>query len=297
MLRHTFCHIPGVGEKTEQRLWAAGLTTWEAVLDGEPTRPSPAARCLPAAHLRESVEHYARANPAWFAERLPANQSWRLFHDFRGSCAYLDIETTGMAEYDQVTTIALYDGRAVRTYVQGDNLDDFARDVQAYRLLVTFNGKSFDLPVLESRLGCRLGQAHIDLRHVLRSLDLRGGLKSCEQQLGLGRPGMEGMDGLLAVLLWREFRRRRDRLALESLLAYNVQDAVNLEALMVHAHNRKLARLTAVPFAAGYQLPLPAPPANPFRVDAETVRRILRENLWLFPAERTGLPARNDPCV
>jgi uncharacterized protein YprB with RNaseH-like and TPR domain len=283
MLRHTFCHLPGIGEKTELRLWAAGLTTWEAVLAQEQARSCPAARRLPAEDLRASVERYARADPAWFAGRLPAAQSWRLFRDFRDSCAYLDIETTGMAGSDHITTIALYDGRSLRSYVHGRNLPDFVRDIQAYRLLITYNGKTFDLPVIERCLGCRLGQAHIDLRYVLKGLGYGGGLKSCERQLGIERPGMEEMDGFVAVLLWREFRRRKNREALESLLAYNVQDAVNLETLMVRAHNRKVAALEHAPFAADYQLPLPALPANPFRVDGETVRRVLRENPWFFP--------------
>src|SRR5262245_18105822 len=29
MLTNTFCHLPGVGEKTERRLWSAGVTSWD----------------------------------------------------------------------------------------------------------------------------------------------------------------------------------------------------------------------------------------------------------------------------
>jgi len=29
MLKHTFQHLHGVGEKTERRIWAAGVTNWE----------------------------------------------------------------------------------------------------------------------------------------------------------------------------------------------------------------------------------------------------------------------------
>ena len=132
---------------------------------------------------------------------MPAAESWRLFGDFRGDCAYLDIETTGMESFDQITTIALYDGRTIRTYVQGRNLMDFIQDVSAYQVLITYNGKSFDVPFLTRCLHCRLDQAHIDLRHVLASLGVRGGLKSCERQLGLARPGLEDVDGYVAVLL------------------------------------------------------------------------------------------------
>jgi uncharacterized protein YprB with RNaseH-like and TPR domain len=276
MLRHTFCHLPGVGARTERRLWEAGYTSWEAVLAAAPSRPAPPGR-LPHAPLRDSLAHYRGRNPAWFDQRLPAAQSWRLYHDFRDSCAFLDIETTGMPGWGHITTIALYDGRSIRHYVHGVNLVDFVRDVADYRLLVTYNGKCFDVPFLERTFGTRLAQAHIDLRHVLRALGLQGGLKSCERQVGLHRPGMEDVDGYVAVLLWHHFQSRRDPRALESLLAYNIQDAVNLETLMIHAHNRHLAAL-APPFAADYRLEVPAAPANPFRVDAALVRRLLAEN-------------------
>src|SRR5262249_19181600 len=152
-----------------------------------------------------------------FDQLLPADQSWRLFRDFRACCAYLDIETTGMAANDQITTIALYHGRTIRHYVQGDNLHHFLLDLAAHRPLVTYNGKSFDVPFIERCLHTRLDQAHIDLRYILRSLGLRGGLKSCEKSLGIQRPGMEELDGFAAVLLWHDYRGRRNPRALETL--------------------------------------------------------------------------------
>ena len=271
MLRHTFCHLPGIAEPTEQRLWSAGLTTWDDALS-QLARSARLPRRLRAADLEESARRHTGGEARWFAERLPSAQSWRLFGDFRAGCAYLDVETTGMSYSAVVTTIALYDGRQVRTYVRGDNLDEFARDVQDYRLLVTYNGKTFDLPMLRRCLGCRLDQAHIDLRYVLAGLGLRGGLKACERKVGIARPGLEEVDGLVAVLLWHDYQRRRDPRALQTLLAYNVEDAVNLERLMVHAHNAALERLAA-PFAPGHAQPAPAVPANPFTADPAALAR------------------------
>lgn len=268
MLRHTFCHLPRIGEKTERRLWQSGVLSWDDALQAR-TRLDPQ-------HLHDSKAHYDAANPAWFADCLPAAQSWRLYADFKGSCAFLDIETTGGLGWGQITTIALYDGRSVCSFVRGHNLDDFPAAIADRRVLVTYNGKCFDVPFLERAFGMRLGQAHIDLRHVLRSLGLRGGLKSCERQLGLSRPGMEDVDGYVAVLLWHDYRRGNDK-ALESLLAYNIQDAVNLETLMVLAFNRKLEALREQPFAPGYRLDMPAVPTNPFRVDPDAVGRLLRQ--------------------
>lgn len=274
LLRHTFCHLPGVGASTEQRLWSAGLTTWDQAIAAA-GRLTAIARRASVEAVQESARRHTQCDAVWFAAGLRSADSWRLFADFRDRCAYLDVETTGMGPADVVTTIALYDGRSVRTYIRGQNLPDFVQDVQAYRLLVTYNGKSFDVPVLRREFGCRLDQAHIDLRHVLAGLGLTGGLKACERRLGIARPGMEELDGYAAVLLWRRFARYGDERALQTLLAYNAQDTLNLERLVVHAHNRRLADLSA-PFAAGYVLPAPASLTNPFTPDPDSVRRVSR---------------------
>jgi uncharacterized protein YprB with RNaseH-like and TPR domain len=279
MLRNTFCHIPGIGPRTERDLWGAGLTSWDAALAQDTARPaSLRPSCLD--HLRESVARHAAGDAAYFSARLSAAQQWRLFAAFRDRCAYLDIETTGMASWrDQVTTVTLYDGRSVRCFVRGDNLDDFPAAVAAYRVLVTYNGRCFDVPFLERCFGIALDQAHIDLRYVLKGLGISGGLKRCEQQCGLRRGDLEEVDGYMAVQLWHE-QRRGSRTALETLLAYNVQDTVNLETLLVLAHNRHVAD---TPFAASHALELPAPAVNPFRPDAGLVQRLAAARRWLLP--------------
>jgi uncharacterized protein YprB with RNaseH-like and TPR domain len=283
MLRHTFCHIPGIGPLTEQKLWRTGFTSWQVLLESAGSARSPGRKSCHD-ELRESVQRYEQRDPAYFAARLSASQRWRLFPDFRDSCAFLDIETTGLGSGgDHITAIALYDGCALRLFVHGDNLHEFPEVLTRYRVLVTYNGSGFDLPFLERQFRTEIRQAHIDLRYVLKSLGLGGGLKNCERSLGMKRPGLEDIDGAVAVLLWHEFRRAKDRRALETLLAYNAQDALNLEPLMVEAYNRKL---TETPFADSHRLPAPPPFANPFTADPDLVRRLLREFRWVVPLVR-----------
>ena len=66
---------------------------------------------------------------------------------------------------------------------------------------MTYNGKSFDIPFIESHFGAKLTHAHIDLRYILASLGYRGGLKGCEKQLGIDRGDLKNVDGYFAVLL------------------------------------------------------------------------------------------------
>jgi uncharacterized protein len=283
MLTNTFCHIDGIGKRTESRLWSAGITSWDSALRPNTAQARRLVRAIWAAGVKDSLQNHALGNLAFFAERLRATEHWRLYHDFRDSCAFVDIETTGFDYPPVITTVALYDGRAVRYYVNGKNLQDFPADLRPYRLLVTYNGRAFDVPRIESYFGTRLRQGHIDLLYPLRSLGLKGGLKGCEQTLGICRPGLEDLDGFAAILLWNEYRKGNSVKALETLLAYNIQDVLSLHALMVHAHN---AKLKETPFADRYCLPPPVRPDLPFSPDQEIVARVRRQLSPMGPVFR-----------
>lgn len=275
MLEQTFCHIPGIGAKTEQGLWAAGICSWREVA-GHPELPARRAAALTQL-ASESLARLEARDVAFFAERLPSNEHWRLFPHFRDRIAYLDIETTGLGNPgDHITTIALYDGRAIRHYVHGINLPEFSHDILDYDLLVTFNGKCFDIPFIESYFGMRLPTPHIDLRYVLASLGYRGGLKQIERTLGFDRGELAEIDGFFAVILWHDYVKSKNGAALETLLAYNMVDTVNLEALMVYAYNQKVAQ---TPFAKSLRLPTPVAPPIPFSPDQSTVERLRRRYL------------------
>ncbi len=80
-----------------------------------------------------------------------------------------------------------------------------------------------------------------------------------------------GWTVFFAVLLWREFQQTGNIKALETLLAYNIEDVVNLETLMVLAYNMKLKE---TPFSETHALPMPEIPDIPFKPDRSTIERI-----------------------
>lgn len=261
MLPNTLCHIPRVSLNKERALWEQGVQTWAGYR----------AIAKDAGFLDECELQLEQCNPAFFANNLTSDQHWRLFGDFQNSVAYVDIETTGLSsDCDQITTIALHNGTEVRTYVNGRNLANFKTDIQQYKLLVTFNGKTFDVPFIQRFLGIELPRAHIDLRYVMKRLGYSGGLKAVERRIGLDRGDLKSVDGLFAVTLWHEFKSRRNEAALETLLAYNCADAINLEQLMVHAYNRNVRE---TPFDRERQLKVPTPAKIPFNVDVKLVNR------------------------
>jgi len=272
MLKNTFCHIPGIGVVTEKRLWADGIESWERALELGSTRMTPRRRETVARCVAESKIHEEGQNPRYFADRLPARLHWRLFPEFRGRVAYVDIETTGLEPWDHsITSIALFDGKRIKTYVQGQNLEDFEHDIEDYKIIVTYNGKCFDIPFIQWYFRTRLDHVQIDLRYVLKSLGYGGGLKGCEVQLGIDRGELVGVDGFFAVLLWEDYTRSGNRKALETLLAYNVEDVVNLETLMVMAYNMKVRE---TPFAESLRIELPSRPEIPFKPHLATIQRL-----------------------
>jgi len=283
MLQNTFMHIQTIGAITEQRLWEAGLRDWDALADDLSIPLSGKRKYLLQKGIDESRTKLYQNNPVYFSKCLPANQSWRFFPEFRSSLVYLDIETTGLdRHYESLTTIALYNGHEIKTYVHGQNLQDFIEEIYKYNVIVTYNGKSFDIPFIENFFNIRLNHAQIDLRYVLYSLGYRGGLKGVERQLGTDRGNLRDVDGFFAVLLWDEFLKTKSRRTLETLLAYNVQDTITLESLMVSAYNMKLKN---TPFYGNLLIEESAPPANPFRADLATIDKIKSSSQYWSPGQ------------
>lgn len=242
MLRSSFCHLPGIGLKKERAFWEKGVLTWDDFLrQGRAGHASARFRDL-LLRVEESLQQLRQHNTEYFAKLLPRSELWRLFGTFDKKTAYLDIETSGMGQgLDHITCIGLFDGQQVQTFVHGRNLECFADRILEYKLLVTFNGSCFDLPMIERELQITLPEAHIDLRFLLKSLGYTGGLKAVEQDFGLDRGLLNRADGFLAVQLWNGFQTTDDERYLETLLAYNAEDVINLEFLMSKAYNLKRA--------------------------------------------------------
>ena len=89
--------------------------------------------------------------------------------------------------------------------------------------------------------------------------------------MGINRGALDGVDGYFAVLLWQDYQNYNNEKALETLLAYNIEDTVNLERLLVEAYNRNSLQ---TPFGEDLLLPLPKPPQILHQPDFDTVERI-----------------------
>ncbi len=248
MLRQTFIHIPGIGKQTERELWGHGIRSWDDADRFEKRFGFVGAR------LQEKLDHYIpqsreaiRRKDAGFFERLTAlGEAWRVFPEFADQCVYLDIETTGMSSvFDTVTVVGLYDGRKYKVFVEGQNLDEFPKELEKYSVVVTFNGSGFDLRFLRLAFPeVAIPPIHIDLRWVMRRLGFSGGLKEVEKRLKIRRAAaVEDLSGYDATVLWARYLRG-DQPALERLIQYNTEDVVHLKAMVEIAYD-KLSQRTA----------------------------------------------------
>jgi len=243
VIRSTFRLTPGVGAWLESRMWDAGVRTWDDLQAASPGDLPVPAKVAP--RLREAAARAAGALAAGDAEALalllPRAERWRLYAAFAAQACFLDIETDGT---DRVTAVGLLDAGGPRVLLAGRDLDELPERARAWKLLVTFNGLAFDVPVLQRAFrGWRAPLAHVDLCHLWRRLGHRGGLKLLEQEQGLRRPPhVAGLTGLDAVRLWAAWEAG-DEAALRLLVEYNLHDAVNLRTLADLGYNRMIERL------------------------------------------------------
>jgi uncharacterized protein YprB with RNaseH-like and TPR domain len=172
------------------------------------------------------------------------------------AAVFLDTETTGLAGGAGTAAflvgIGFVEGDRfrVRQYFMRDYHEEasllhaLAGDLRRFAHLVTFNGKMFDLPLLDARYRLNRGRfplaavPHLDLLHPARRL-WKARLESCRLQslerelLGLHRE--DDIPGEEIPQVYFDYVRRRDARALARVFAHNRQDIVSLAALSILA--------------------------------------------------------------
>ena len=244
-IENSFIPVEGVGEATERSLWEAGVTTWD---EFDPTAVGPRRADRIEAFIDRASDRLADDDARFFREAFPSGSHWRCYENFREETCFLDIETTGLdQDRHDVTVVGLHTPGETTALVADRDLtaDRLQRHLDDANLLVTFNGKRFDVPFLESAFDVDVDVPHVDLMYPCRRLGLTGGLKAIERETGIDRdrPDLSGED---AVRLWREYERGDDG-ALDTLVSYNRDDTENLRALADEVTDR----LDRDVFAAG----------------------------------------------
>ena len=167
------------------------------------------------------------------------------------TAAFIDTETTGLSggagTAAFLVAIGFIEGDAfiVRQYFMRDFHEERAliraveRDLERFDTIVSFNGKQFDVPLLESRFRLqrrvfRQTSRHLDMLHPGRRL-WKARLESCSlQSLERGVMGFHREDDIPGAFIperYFEYLRRKDGRLMVQVLEHNLQDIVSLAAL------------------------------------------------------------------
>lgn len=240
MIRHSFVFLEKVSVRKEKGFWQQGIKTWDDFLKNEKVKGVPA---LKKAYFDRKIKAARQAlsegNSAYFVGTLAPKEQWRLYGHFREECGFLDVE---IDSYGRIVVAGISNYFTSNFFVQGANLEKsfLEKELTRYKLLVTFNGASFDLPRLRKQFGISLSIPHIDLKPLCVKLGWKGGLKEVEKLLDLKRPAhLHGNP----VDLWKAFHASGDREYLELLLEYNREDVENLKAVMEMVYKKMKERL------------------------------------------------------
>lgn len=173
---------------------------------------------------------------------------------------WLDTETTGLAggtgTYVFLVGLGFFDGAAFsveqfllrRLSAEGRFLSALLERLAGARQLVTFNGRRFDWPLLETRfvltrLRPRPVDLHTDLIYPARRLWHRvlgtHRLTALESDV-LGAPRADDMPGWMIPQVYVQYLRTSDRTSLEPVLSHNRADLLAL--LTLHAHVARVLR-------------------------------------------------------
>ena len=188
-VENSFIPVRGVGEATERRLWADGVTHWD---DFHPAAVGAKTGERIDEFIDEARPRLDAGDAAFFDQAFPSGERWRLYENFRDGACFFDIETTGLDhDRNKVTTVSFHRDGETTTLVNGDDLtaENVRAQFDAADLLVTFNGKRFDVPFLETSFGLDVDTPHLDLMYTCKKLGLSGGLKPIEQEIGIERDG------------------------------------------------------------------------------------------------------------
>jgi len=244
MIKNSFIFLPKIKQKKELSIWKQGIKDWGDFLNRDVRGISKRFKEEYDKEILTARKELYAGNSEYFSDKLPTTETWRLYEFFREETIFLDIETssaTSMNSY--LTVIGIFDGINTKTMVKDMNLniDALKKEIRKYKLLITFNGSSFDIPYLNKKYPQLLPNIpHIDLRHCCNKIGLKGGLKDIEKKLDITRDNViiERLYGGDPIKLWKMFRASGDDYYLKLLVEYNEEDVVNLKRIADYCYSK-----------------------------------------------------------
>ncbi len=246
IIKKSFIFLDKIGAKKEQGIWSRGIMDWDSFVKAESVKGiSKKAKAYYNRKLVQASKALVKNNSSFFMG-MPSREMWRLYSAFKDSAVFIDIEATGVTNKDSIFSVSIYNGLETKTMVKGINLDFDAlkKELEKHKLIITFNGSSFDLPFIKKRHNISISVPHIDVMHVCRKIGLTGGLKAIEKRLGIKRNRIiSNLYGGDVLRLWRMFSATGDTYYLNLLTEYNEDDVLNLKKIVEYATTKLEKRI------------------------------------------------------
>ncbi|MBL7055777.1 ribonuclease H-like domain-containing protein [Candidatus Woesearchaeota archaeon] len=240
MIQNSFIFLEKIQHGSEKKLWNQGIHDWDSFINKKDVAGLNSSRKrYYDRKIIEARKHLFKGNSAYFKKVLPSSEMYRIYDFFKEDAVFLDIETTGLSpRYNKITVVGLYDGFDTKMMIDGINLDpkELKKELQKYKLIVTFNGNTFDIPFIKKQFPNLIPDIpSLDLRVAARRIGLVGGLKSIEKEIGIKRRDIVGdLSGGDALTLWKMYKSTGDDHYLNLLIEYNEEDIINLKTLAEH---------------------------------------------------------------
>src|SRR3989339_518612 len=144
MLKSSFIFLEKISANKEQKIWQQGIKDWNDFIKAEKINGIPKEKKpYYDRKLREAQQELLNDNSEYFAKIFPKKEIWRLYDYFKEQAGFLDIEVDS---YGKIILVGISDYYNSNFFVRGINLDllSLEKELSKFKILVTFNGNSFD---------------------------------------------------------------------------------------------------------------------------------------------------------
>jgi uncharacterized protein len=241
MIKNTFQVFKGITQRKEKELWNTGIKTWDDFLQKDKIKGiSYESKYQLELQIKKCSLKLKENDDSFFLNLLPIKLHYRYYPMIKNELLFVDIESYGHKRRNEITIIGIGNGEDINL-IRGDKTDSsqIKKIFQNNKGIVTYNGRSYDIPILKKRYNIDFSNKFIiDLKHLMNELGYKGGLKVIEEELKIERKLSHKIMNGDPINLWKAYKATEDSHFIELLAEYVEADVRSLPILLDYAYNK-----------------------------------------------------------